>query len=313
MNQAAYNEQRIAHWDAVAARWGKRAGAGKYYHRRLARILRFLVPPGLKVLELGCGSGDLLAGLAPGAGVGVDFSPAMIAAARARHPALTLVCADASDLELHDTFDVIILSDLINDVWDAQKVLEAVSRHATRDTRVIMNFYSRVWEMPLRLAQALRLARPLRLQNWLTPDDVRNLMNLSGLEPIRHWLEILLPVQIPLLSSFVNRFLAKLWPLRLLDLSNFIVARIKPRQDAGVTRAVRFGHRPGQERGGQHRGDLCQGAGNGGRDGAGLRRGPLPGRHLCRHPEGDRAAPATALPVVAAGGNRQGRRGQAWL
>jgi SAM-dependent methyltransferase len=234
MNQAAYNEQRIAHWDAVAARWEKRAGLGKYYHRRLARIHRFLVPPGLKVLELGCGSGDLLAGLAPGAGVGVDFSPVMIATARTRHPALAFVCADVSDLELHDTFDVIILSDLINDVWDTQKVLEAVSRHATRDTRIIMNFYSRVWEMPLRLAQALRLARPMQLQNWLTPDDVRNLMNLSGLEPIRQWLEILLPVQIPLLSSFTNRFLAKLWPLRLLDLSNFIVARIKPRQDDSV-------------------------------------------------------------------------------
>ncbi len=228
MKQTEYTEKRKSHWDAVAEKWGKRTGLGKYYHQRLLKIHRFLVPRGLKILELGCGFGDLLAGLEPAVGVGVDFSPGMIAQARSRHAGLTFVCADASDLELHETFDIIILSDLINDLWDVQDVLETARRHAAPGTRIILNFYSRLWEIPLRLAQKMRLAKPLLMQNWLTPEDVINLLNLADLEPIRHWTEFMLPVRVPLLASFANRFLAKLWPFHWLDLSHFMVARIKP-------------------------------------------------------------------------------------
>jgi len=226
MNREDFTRKRIAHWDAVAGKWGKRAGLGKYYHRRLLKIHQFLVPPGLKILELGCGFGDLLAGLKPALGIGVDFSAGMIAQARSRHPGLNFVCADAAVLELHETFDIIILSDLINDLWNVQEALEMVCRHATPGTRVILNFYSRLWELPLRLAQKLRLTRPILLQNWLTSADVINLMRLTDLEPIRQWAEFLLPIRIPLLSSLANRFLARLWPFHWLALSHFMVARI---------------------------------------------------------------------------------------
>lgn len=228
MKRDDYNARRAAHWDAVARRWRKRKGLGGYYQRRLLRVYRFLVPPGSRVLELGCGFGDLLAGLRPGQGVGVDLSPAMIAEAQARHPGLDFVCADAAGLELGRAFDVIIFSDLVNDLWDVQQALETARRHAAPGARFVFNFYSRVWEPPLSLAQALRLARPNLEQNWLTPGDMRNLLDLAGLEPVRHWMELLLPVYLPLLSALANRVLARLWPLRLLALANFMVARVRP-------------------------------------------------------------------------------------
>ncbi|HUU04613.1 MAG TPA: glycosyltransferase [Patescibacteria group bacterium] len=233
MNQMDFIEKRKVHWNAVVNKWGRREGLGKYYHRRVLKIHQFLVPPGRKILELGCGFGDLLAGLKPAIGIGVDFSAGMIAQAKSKHADLTFICADASDLELHETFDIILLSDLINDLWDVQKVLATVSRHATPGTRIILNFYSRLWEMPLRLAQKLRLTKPTLMQNWLTPEDVLNLMNLADFEHIRHWTEFLLPVQVPLLSFFANRFLAKLWPFNWLALSHFMVARIKPGKKEG--------------------------------------------------------------------------------
>ena len=37
------------------------------------KFMRFLIPPGKRVLELGCGRGELLAALEPSYGVGVDF------------------------------------------------------------------------------------------------------------------------------------------------------------------------------------------------------------------------------------------------
>lgn len=228
MNEERFLVERAGHWDKVARTWGNKKRLAGYYHHRLLAVYRFLVAPGMKILELGCGSGDLLAGLRPRQGVGVDLAPEMIAAARSRHPALTFVNADAAALQRGETFDVIVLSDLVNDLWDVQKTLAAVRRHCHGGTRVILNYYSRVWEIPLRLAQALRLARPNLAQNWLTPGDMRNLLRLSGLEPIRQWPEILLPLPVPLLSSFANRFLARIWPFSWLAMANFTVARPDP-------------------------------------------------------------------------------------
>ena len=70
---------------------------GRYYQQLLRKQYAFWVPPGLRVLEVGCGLGDLLAAVKPARGVGVDFSPAMIALARQRHPELEFQVADAAD------------------------------------------------------------------------------------------------------------------------------------------------------------------------------------------------------------------------
>jgi len=85
------------------------------YHQLLKKYYAFLVPPGLRVLELGCGLGDLLAATQPARGVGVDFSPAIIELARQRHPGLEFQVAEATNLAGDERFDYVILSDLLND------------------------------------------------------------------------------------------------------------------------------------------------------------------------------------------------------
>jgi len=227
-----YRRERTAHWDAVARRRGRLAGA---YHRRLERVYRFLIPPGSRVLEIGCGEGDLLAALQPAVGVGVDLSGEMVRRAAERHPDLRFLQADAHELadlgglSQEKAFDFIILSDLINDAWDVQRLLHRIAPLASRRTRLILNFYSRLWELPLALAQRLGLARPVLYQNWLTVSDVKNLLRLAGFQTIRHWPEVLLPLPIPLLAGLCNRFLVRFWPFRHLALANFLVARPAPR------------------------------------------------------------------------------------
>lgn len=218
-----YRRARVEHWNATAKH--PRAG-GRAYHRRLAQVYRFLVAPGQRVLEIGAASGDLLASLAPGAGVGVDFSTVALARGREQHPELTFLEADAHDLSsLSGTFDVIILSDLLNDLWDVQAVLSGLPRLCHPGTRIIANFYSRLWELPLHAAAGLGLANPLLEQNWLTTDDVVNLMHLSGLRVFRQWQEVLCPLPIPGIASFCDRVLVRLPGMRILALANFVMAR----------------------------------------------------------------------------------------
>ena len=220
-----YTEERRLHWDSVAREIGVAATWGRYYHQRLEEVYRSLVFPGLRVIEIGCGHGDLLAALEPSFGVGIDFSGEMVRAARSRHPDLHFIQADAHELELKETFDVIILSDLVNDLWDVQTALLNLASLANRNTRVIINLYSRVWELPLAATEKLELARPTLNQNWLHVEDLSDLLELADFQVIRHWTEILCPLDIPLFAPLCNRFLVKLWPFRLAALSSFIVAR----------------------------------------------------------------------------------------
>ena len=221
-----YQNTRQSHWDAVARKRDTWRGMGSWYHRRLIEIYQFLVSPNQRVLEIGCGTGSLLARLKPSRGVGIDFSADMIERAKLRHPELEYHQMDAHDLSgIDGPFDVIILSDTVNDLWDVQRALEQTKRLCTPHTRLILNFYNHLWQIPLTIAQTLNLAAPMLHQNWLTPEDVNNMLHLAGFESIRSSQEILWPLP---LGGFANRYLVKLWPFHNLALSNFVIARPAP-------------------------------------------------------------------------------------
>jgi len=227
-----YRDQRVEYWNSY-----ERRKPGRYYHEEIARIYRFIVPPGRRVLELGCAAGDLLAALASSYGVGVDFSPTMVAVARQRYPELKIVLGDVHELALDEKFDYIIVSDLINDLWDVQSVLENIASVCHSGTRLILNNYSRLWELPLNAVRSLGLAHPYIAQNWLTVADLENVLYLSGFQVIRKWGEILLPTSVPVLSAFCNSFVARTFPFRFAALTNFVVARPAARTQASDSQA----------------------------------------------------------------------------
>ena len=227
----AYQQARIAHWDGIARKRDSWQGMGRWYHRRLQEIYRFHVSPNQTILELGCAEGHLLASLKPTRGVGIDFSKEMICRAREQYPELEFIHADAHDLSgVTEKFDIIILSDLVNDLWDVQRVFENLGQLCTPHTRIILNFYSRLWQIPLSIARTLNLAGPTLFQNWLTREDINVLLRLSNLETVRITQEILWPLP---LGGFANRVLVRLWPFSELALSNFAVARlVRPVQES---------------------------------------------------------------------------------
>ena len=102
------------------SKWKKR---NRFYHKILEKHISLIIPEGSRVLELGCGTGDLLNSVKPSVGVGIDFSEKMIAVAKEKYPNLKLFVADAADYKSDLEFDYIILSDLLNSLWDIQAVL----------------------------------------------------------------------------------------------------------------------------------------------------------------------------------------------
>ncbi len=209
-------------------KWKRR---NSYYHRLLEKQYKLLIPVNSKVLEIGCGPGDLLASLKPAIGVGVDFSDRILEEARTKYPDLEFIAQDAETLELNDTYDYIILSDLVGSLWDVQNAFEMISRVCHSRTRLIISNYNFLWEPVLRFAEftGLKLRQPL--QNWLSSSDITKLLQLTGFEIIKTDRKILLPVYIPLVSGIFNNFLANLPLVGRLSLQTFFIARKTVMQD----------------------------------------------------------------------------------
>src|SRR5579871_673644 len=98
MSPSVSRKQSIReHADRMASerdRWIERNSA---YYADDRRYMKFLVAPKSRVLDLGCGTGDLLASLDPALGIGVDLSPKMVDAARGKYPNLDFLVGDAED------------------------------------------------------------------------------------------------------------------------------------------------------------------------------------------------------------------------
>jgi SAM-dependent methyltransferase len=206
-------------------RWRRR---NRSYHRLIEQIARFHVPSGRRVLEIGSGSGDLLAALEPSKGVGVDISPAMVELARARHPELRFELGAGEELDLGERFDAVVLSDLVPYVHDLLALFERVRAHSDQHTRVVINSYSQAWRPLIRLLERVRLKPRKPIRNWVSPQDLANLLELSGFEVVSTARRVLFPVRIPLLTTFLNGIVGNLWPFNHLSLTFWIVARPRP-------------------------------------------------------------------------------------
>lgn len=203
-----------------------------YYYEQDYRYMRFLVPKGLRVLDLGCGTGRLLATLKPSQGIGVDISPYMVEIAQQKHPELEFRVGDVEDPELIESlggpFDIIVLSDTIGSLEDCQATLSSLHRLCTPDTRVIAAYYSRMWGPFLRIARTLGLQMPTMRQNWLATEDIENIFHLADFEVVaRDWRQ-LLPRRAFGLGPLLNRYIAILPAVRRACLRNYVVARPQP-------------------------------------------------------------------------------------
>ena len=200
-----------------------------YFYHEDYRYLRFLIPEGSRVLELGCGNGNLLAELKPSFGVGVDFSPAMIEIARNNYPEFTFNLADiesaAEMTQVEGKFDYIILSDTIGSLEDCQRTFQNLHRFCTPETRTIVAYFDQIWGPILRFAEMVGQKMPAEQQNWLETGDIVNLLELADFEIVKREWRQLIPRSWFGLGTLVNRYIAPFPGIRRLCLRNYVVAR----------------------------------------------------------------------------------------
>ncbi len=216
-------------------KWQRR---NSYYYRWLERIYRFAVRPNSRVLHVGCECGDLLAAVSPSYGVGIDADGEAIETAKRRFDNLHFYKMDPHELRLDEKFDYVLICNSLGRWHDIQRVLENIQQVCAEDTRVVITYYSYIWEGLLRLGSVFRVRRPYSYQNWLPPSDIMNLLNLAGFETVRRDSYVMMPKRIPPLTSVFNYVLSLLPGFRQLNLVNFVVARPVPKPKADLSVSV---------------------------------------------------------------------------
>ncbi|MBJ7259880.1 MAG: glycosyltransferase [Chthoniobacterales bacterium] len=209
-----------------------------FYRNLLAHRYNLLLRPDDRVLEIGCGEGDLLARLRCREAVGIDLSPEQIARGQERHPSLDLrVGTGETDLLPDGKFDVIILSDVLNYAADVEVLLRRLHTVAHLDTRIVVNIYNTLWRPVLGAVRRCGWAPRQPASSWLSRQDVINLCGLAEWEVFKTFGAILVPFQLGPLASLANRWLAPFLPA--FCLSIFLVARAMPcRREAGRVSVV---------------------------------------------------------------------------
>ena len=221
------------------AEWREKAA---FFHEEDNRFLRFVIPQGSRVLEIGCGIGDTLAALKPSRGVGLDFSPGMIDEARKRHTGLEFHLGDAEDpaaiAAIEGPFDFIVVIDTVGFLDDIQGFLELLHPLCTRETRLVVGYFSHLWLPLLQLAERTGARMPAPNANIISQADLRAFAELANFDPVKSESRLLSPARLFGLGRFINRFISPLPLIRHLALRHYMVARSMVQKDDGLKSAT---------------------------------------------------------------------------
>ena len=215
----------IGHYDRLAPERDYYRAKNRYYYDRLFKEYQYFIPKGKKVLEVGCSTGELLNALSPSVGVGIDISSATIKIAAAKFSKYQFVSGTISEFKSDEKFDYIVLSGLLGELEDIQQFFADLKKFCHPHTRIIIEYYSVLWQYLLKIGEQTHAKIPQKNQNWITYHDVCNFLALTGYEPIKTERSILFPKNIWGLSYLLNRFVAKLPGFNALTLNHFVIAR----------------------------------------------------------------------------------------
>lgn len=215
------------HFETIAGDYDRWKEKASYYYELLAQIYGEIVPPGSSVLEVGCGTGTVLARLRPARGVGIDLSARMVEIAASKYPDLSFRVADAESLDLGETFDFVIVPDVIEHLSDAAAMFRSVRRCLRPDSRLVVTSVNPLWAPVLHAAERLGLKMPEGEHRWLSSRELKAQAGEAGLTLREERGRILLPKRIPLLAPLLNRLAARFRGVRPLCLTQVLVFALR--------------------------------------------------------------------------------------
>jgi hypothetical protein len=117
------------------------------------------------------------------------------------------------------------LSDTIGLLEDIETALRGLHRLCTPDTRLVIAYYSHIWEPVLWAATRIKMRMPQPPVNFISNTDFVNILDLSDFETVRTEARQLVPRKVFGLGPLINRYIAPLPIINRLCLRTYVVAR----------------------------------------------------------------------------------------
>lgn len=197
-----------------------------YYYEQIKYFYQKNIPRDKSVLELGCGTGEILNCVKPAHGVGCDISEEMVKAAQKKFSNLKFITYAAEEaIIIAEKFEYIIMCDLLDHVSDIFEVFKNLENLTKEDSKVIITTVNPMWDSLFMVLEKWKLKMPEGPHNFLFKADIINLLNLFGYDIEQEGLFLLLPTYIPFISTLINRYLCRLPLIRNLCLVQYIIAK----------------------------------------------------------------------------------------
>jgi hypothetical protein len=85
---------------------------------------------------------------------------------------------------VYKKFDGLVLDNAVQDIPDLQGYFERIHKKISTNKRILISYHNHFWEPILNLASNIGLRKKVGLQNWISGEDLENILHLSGFEII---------------------------------------------------------------------------------------------------------------------------------
>ncbi len=195
------------HFDKIAKDYDKYTGKRDLHYTTLKKILQTLIGKDKEVLEVGCGTGDIIASLKAKHGYGQDISSEMIKIASEKYDNCKRITFSTKwPLK---TFDYIFMSDVIEHLENRSYVFNKVSKHMTKKSHFINSMMNPLWIPIESIYTFLGLKMPEGPNTRVGYSVLEKEIQDAGLKIIKHDYKLLIPIKIPVITRLMNTYLEK--------------------------------------------------------------------------------------------------------
>jgi len=127
-----------------------------------------------------------------------------------------------------EIFDHILMIDILDHVYDIWEALKRIGDVARPGTFLYISTINPVWQPLFNIAEALKLKRWEGAHNFIRTKDMINLLQLFDYSIVKREMRLLIPVNIPWISGWINRWIPRIPFLRNFCVIQALVVRKEP-------------------------------------------------------------------------------------
>lgn len=208
------------HFDKVAESYDSGKRKYSFYYESLKKLLGSIIPTNKKVFEIGCGTGDLLYSLKPKYGYGMDISQKMVELSKSKYKKNTNL--KFSTAWPNEKFDYIFMSDVIEHLENPGDVFNNAERLMRKDTVLVNTMANPLWEPLLMFWERRGWKMEEGKHKRISYEEIEANLRGAGLKVVNHDFKLLIPVEIPFITAFINKYLERYF--RRLSFVEYLVA-----------------------------------------------------------------------------------------